>query len=550
MARINGGLLVVVAMVAMGAIVAGCPNEPLVVEPGGVGGVVCNPLTSRAEALARVSCSYADELDNEVVRETTTDENGAFRLSGIGVGNRTVVVEGAAFTSTFDVEVTSRQTVEIVDPACRDRPLEPGRGAIAGQICNRHTGELVTDAQITAVLADGAELSTQTSATDGTFTLSDVPAGTVVVSVVSADYRKTYVVEVVEGETVVVEQTTDCAVPDPLSTGFVTGTVCAPGTTDLPLEGAQVTIRYTGSDGSAYADGPFLTLEDGSFTIDPIGPTVATNVVVKVEKDDFSYTWNIERVNARVDDIDGVALTNEGECQPLQETTDRSYLVVQGQYDRIEDVLGRMGLQNVDLHDGVPLTLNWAEDLFQTQAIIDAYDVVFVNCGVEELEFARGLSANAVRNIRRYVEQGGSLYVSDWAYELIEQAFPEKIDFFGPDDEHDGAQVAIGGAYATRVIDPELAATVGETIDVDFQFQLGTVVSQVADDVTIYLEADMQYRKEVGGQVFADVLTDTPITVGFRHGLGKVIYTSFHQEQDESLDGPEDAVLRALVFAL
>jgi hypothetical protein len=537
-------------VLAMMTVVVGCPDEPLVVEPGGVGGVVCNPLTSRIEAQARVTCTYDDELGNSVVRETTTDDNGFFRLGGIGVGSRRIVVQAAAFTSTFDVDVVSRQTVELDDPACRDRPLVPGRGAIAGQVCNRHTGELVTDAEITVVLADGTELSTTTEATNGTFTLDDVPAGTVVVSIVSPDYRKTYVVDVVEGETVVVEQTTDCAVPDPLSTGFVTGKVCAPGTTNEPLAGAHVTIRYTGSDDTSYTDGPFITLDDGSFMIDPIGPTVATNAVVKVEKDDFSYSWNIERINARVDDIDGIDLTADIECQPLQETTDRAYLVVQGQYDRIEDVLDRMGLQNVDLHDGVPITLNWAEALFQTQAIIDGYDVVFINCGVEELELARGLSANAVRNIRRYVEQGGSLYVSDWAYEIIEQAFPEKIDFFGPDDEHDGAQVAIGGDYPTRVVDPELAATVGDTIDIDFQFQLGTVVSQVADDVTIYLEADMQYRKELGGQVIADVLTDTPITVGFRHGLGKVIYTSFHQEQDESLDGPEDAVLRSLVFSL
>ena len=87
-------------------------------------------------------------------------------------------------------------------------------------------------------------------------------------------------------------------------------------------------------------------------------------------------------------------------------------------------------------------------------------------------------------------------------------------------------------------------------MSIDFEFQLGTVVSNVADDVTIYLETDMQYRKELNGQTISDVLPNTPVTVGFRHGLGKVIYTSFHQEQGESLDGPEDAVLRYLVFEL
>jgi hypothetical protein len=536
-------------VVAMTAVVGCDPVEPLVIDPGGAEGVVCNPLTSRVEPGARVTCTYDDGTGGQIVRETTTDENGFFSLGGIGNGNQTIVIEAEAFDTTFDVTIASRETFQVVDPACRDQPLAPGLGRIAGQICNRHTGEVVTDAEISVTLVDDTVITTNTDPGTGNFDL-EVPAGTVVVSVLAADYRKTYVVEVIEGETVVVEQTTDCTLPDPLSTGFITGKLCAPGTTDQPLAGANVSVRYTGSDGTLYTDGPFVTLEDGSFIIDPIGPTVATNVVVKAEKDDFAFTWNVDRVSARVDDIDGVDLTADVACQPLLPDDDRAYLVVQGQYDRIEEVLSRMGLQNVDLHDGIPATLNWAESLFQTQDIINGYDVVFVNCGVEELEMARGLSANAVRNIRRYVEQGGSLYVSDWAYEIVEQAFPDKIDFFGPDDEHDGAQVAIGGAYQTRVIDGGLAEEVGDSMSIDFEFQLGTVVSQVADDVTIYLETDMQYRKEVGGETISDILPDTPVTVGFRHGLGKVIYTSFHQEQGESLDGPEDAVLRYLVFEL
>jgi hypothetical protein len=524
----------------------GCPDEVLVRDPGGVTGQICNPITGRPAENAQVRCTYVDEAGTAQVREATADELGNFSLAGIGDGTQTVEVTTPEFETSFSVTIASRQTALLEDPACRDLAPPPGQGLITGQICNRHTGEIVTDALITVVLADQTELTTNTNPNDGTFSIT-VPAGSVVVSVQAENYRKTYLVEVEDEGIHNVEQSTDCAIPDPLSTGFIVGKVCAPGTVDQPLVGAIITARYTGSDGSTYFEGPYESLEDGSFIIDPIGPTVATNVVVKAEKDDFVFSWNVDRVSARVDDIDGVNLSADVACQPLLPNDDRAYLVVEGQYDRIQDVLSRMGLENVDLHDGIPATLNWAEDLFQTQDIINGYDVVFVNCGVEELELARGLSANAVRNIRRYVEQGGSLYVSDWAYELIEQAFPEKIDFFGPDDVHDGAQVAIGGAYTARVIDPDLAAQVTDEMTINFQFQLGSVISQVADDVTIYLETDMQYRRD--GNI-ADILPDTPVTVGFRHGLGKVIFTSFHQEDDETLDGPEDAVLRYLVFEL
>ena len=537
--------LLVIGVSAL-APLGGCPDEVLVRDPGGVTGQICNPITGRPAENAQVRCSYTDEAGTEQVREATADELGNFSLAGIGDGTQTVEVTTPEFETSFSVTIASRQTALLEDPACRDLAPPPGQGLITGQICNHHTGEIVTDALITVVLADQTELTTNTNPDDGTFSIT-VPAGSVVVSVQAENDRKTYLVEVEDEGIHNVEQSTDCAIPDPLSTGFIVGKVCAPGTIDQPLVGAIITARYTGSDGSTYFEGPYESLEDGSFIVDPIGPTVATNVVVKAEKDDFEFSWNVDRVSARVDDIDGVNLTADVACQPLLPNDDRAYLVVEGQYDRIQDVLSRMGLENVDLHDGIPATLNWAEDLFQTQDIINGYDVVFVNCGVEELELARGLSANAVRNIRRYVEQGGSLYVSDWAYELIEQAFPEKIDFFGPDDVHDGAQVAIGGAYTARVIDPDLAAQVTDEMTINFQFQLGSVISQVADDVTIYLETDMQYRRD--GNI-ADILPDTPVTVGFRHGLGKVIFTSFHQEDDETLDGPEDAVLRYLVFEL
>ena len=527
---------------------AACQDEQLVIDPGGTSGQVCNPITGKPAGAAHISVTYIDEASGtEQLRETDADDEGGFELGGIGPGEHELVATTDAFTSRFPVSIASRATFPLVDTACNDRPGLPGTGTVGGQICNRHTGEVVTDATITVIAPDGTETVVQSDPATGNFSVSDVPEGTVVVSVTSPDYRKTYVVELEDGQDLIVEQSSDCAIPDPLFTGFVFGKVCAPGTNDQPLVGAEVRARWTGSDGDAYSEGPFVTLEDGSFIVDPIGPTLATNLVVTAEKDDFRFSWNVPVVNARVDDVDGIDLTADVGCQPLLPDDDRRYLVVEGQYDRIQDVLARMELDNVDLQDGVPADLTWAEELFATQEIIDDYDAVFVNCGVEELELATGLSQNAVRNIRRYVEQGGSLYVSDWAYELVEQAFPEKINFINADDVHDAAQVAVGGSYNVTVVDPELAAEVGNTMTIDFSFQLGTVISEVAPDVTIYLETDMQYRRE--GNI-ADVLPNTPVTVGFRHGLGQVIYTSFHQEEDETLDGPEDAVLRYLVFEL
>ena len=541
------GLSVLLGVVsAMG--LPACQDDVLILPPGNVSGQICNPITGRPEAGATMSISF-DDGGAPTTKEIVTDEDGLFELEGIASGPQTLVLTSPAFNAEYAVEVTTGQTLPFIDPACRDPATAPGEGKIGGQICNRHTGEVVKDATITVILADDTVLTAQTDPATGSFEM-DVPAGTIAVSVSSPGYSKSYIVEVVDGEVTVVEQSTDCAIPDPLSTGFIVGRVCAPGTADQPLVGARVTARYTGSDGSSYVETPVFTLEDGSFIIDPIGPTRATNVVVRAQKDDFAFTWNVPFVASRVDDPDGVNVTAGVACEPLVPDDSRRYLVVEGQYDRIQDVLSRMELSNVTLHDGIPSTLFWAEELFSTRDYINEFDVVFVNCGVEEIEFAQRLSPNALTNLRKYVEQGGSLYVSDWAYELVEQAFPDKINFINDDLEHDAAQVAIGGAYPTRVIDEGLQAVVGTSFEIDFAFQLGTVITEVAPDVTIYLEADMSFRRKVGGEFIADRLTNTPVTVGFKHGLGKVIYTSFHQEADEALDGPEDAVLRYLVFEL
>jgi hypothetical protein len=89
-----------------------------------------------------------------------------------------------------------------------------------------------------------------------------------------------------------------------------------------------------------------------------------------------------------------------------------------------------------------------------------------------------------------------------------------------------------------------------DSLDIDFTFQRGSIIVGVGDDVRKFLEADLQIATDAADPV----LDDTPVTVAFRHGRGRVIFTSFHQETEdgtaEVLDGPEDAVLRYLVFNL
>lgn len=543
------------------AVLTACPDEVLVVPPGGVVGQVCNPITGRQASGAKVSSTFETEGLGEQTKEATADDEGFFELNGLGTGSQTVKVETPEFTNTFTVNIESKKTAALTDPACRDLAPVPGTGTLVGQICNRHIGDVLKDAQIFLTFSDGTDNGglDRTDPETGNFEITEVPTGTTVVSVVGVSFRKTYVVEVTDGDVIVVEQAADCGAGPLLNTGLITGDLCDPETAGLPLVGAEVTASWQDGEGDTTEQVGTFTDDAGHFELESLDPD--DNITVRVvDERGFAFTWNVRagENGGPLQDLtvmpEGINLTAGQTCQPLLPDDGRRYLVVEGIYDRIEDALVRNGIQPEiePFPQGID---DWANNLFSNQERVSSFDVIFINCGAEDHELAvpGGLSAAARTGLKRYVEQGGSLYVSDWSYEFVEQVFPDRVDFFGPDATFDGAQQAVGGVYNARVLDDELQQSLGlSEFPISFSFQAGSIISQVAEGVTIYLETDMKYRHD-GRE---DILANTPVTVGFNAGLGRVIFTSFHQETNpedgttETLQGPEDDVLQYLIFDL
>ncbi|MBM4281541.1 MAG: carboxypeptidase regulatory-like domain-containing protein, partial [Deltaproteobacteria bacterium] len=88
------------------ALAAGCEEEPLVADPSGVAGNVCNPLTGVPAAYAEISCTYVDEVSgDERVRTTQADRNGFFTLAGIAIGERTIVARTPDFQREYQVTI-------------------------------------------------------------------------------------------------------------------------------------------------------------------------------------------------------------------------------------------------------------------------------------------------------------------------------------------------------------------------------------------------------------------------------------------------------------
>lgn len=545
--------LLPLSLLALVALLASCRDEELTNLAGGVTGQVCNPVTGRPAGGATVTANWVNPAtENAGSKDTTADENGFFSLGGMPVTTVDLTIANEEFSNTLPVEIEALEDTQLTDPACRDLPGEPGMGELVGQICNRHTGSFVTEGTVTVLLASGEELVADIDAT-GSFVMPDVPVGVHVVYVQAPGFQKTYQVEVVEGEpTLLEDQVVDCQPYDQLTTGMIVGTICGPSDTGgegEPLAGARVYVVQP-IDGILYED---ETLPDGSFIIAGI-PTPQSGLQVRAEKGGFVYTWDAVDVFSIADAPDGTNLTASVGCQELVPDDDRRYLVVQGTFDKIEQVLSRMGLSNVDLLEGVPADPSelWSTAAFSNYETLSNYDAVFVNCGISETDLVLGLNPAVKANLQRYIQEGGSLYVSDWAYDLIEQVWPERINFLGDDNLNSAAEHGEDGDYAADVLEPGLAEYVGaDNVNIGFNFGNFAIVSQLASGVTTYLRSDIQYRVNNG----VSTLTDVPVTVGFSDGAGRVIFTSFHQESDgdgntETLDGPEDLVLRYLIFSL
>jgi hypothetical protein len=549
-----------------------CNPPPLVTPTGTIDGIVCNPVTGQPVGGAELLVTYVNEAGIESTSSDTSDANGAFTMS-LPEGVHTVYVTTPAFNDDFEVTVVPLERTLLDEglTGCRDLAPLPGEGCLVGQICNIHTGEIVRDALITVETSGGQE-TTNTDPATGNYEIC-VEQGGFLLSYNGDGLTGNFSGNLEEGAIQVVgPQVAECNPPDSSVAGCVQGIVCEPGN-DVPLADADVYVTYQNPDDGAFVTITGSTNDDGEFFVCGIGPTPVINVTVRVESDrGFSYTWpdeDGEAVQVFSEDtrIDGTELTGPDDCQQVNvENPDdaKKFLVVTGSFDRIQDAMHRNNIHYItlangcaDSGDGAPVCSpgdQWTTNVFGDYELLASYDAVFINCGVNEGDWANGpIPLYAIENLRRYVsEAGGNLYVSDWAYEVIEQVWPDKIDFFNDDTVDDSAKQGAEQVVSARAVDPALRTWLTddsidpENVTIDFGFANGVIVQSVAADVTVYLEGDRQW----GPADAPELVVDAPITVGFQEGTGKVFYTSFHQEAEEEVNGPEDSVLNYVVVQL
>lgn len=325
--------------------------------------------------------------------------------------------------------------------------------------------------------------------------------------------------------------------PDPEDTYGISGRVCNPagGGDDGWVAGAYVYV-IVDEDGDGVEDwrSEDTTDSEGRFLLTGLPPGF---YLVQVEKGSFHTEFEVELEG-------GLYEIPEEECA-LEPPT---IAVVTGEYDHIEDILDALELEYTLVRGtsggGTPEFVNF----LRNPTLMEEFDMIFFNCGVSDYDWM-AYQTEISGNIRNYVDAGGSVYASDWAYYLVESAFSPKIDFFGEDSVYGSAQVGVDGPVMADVLDPVMQALLGGTsADINYDLGMWVVPQAVNTDVEILLEARVSALDLWTGSM--TVVPDAPIASRFDFGEGRVIYTSFHNEHQTGTTLDMMRILEEIVLSL
>jgi hypothetical protein len=317
------------------------------------------------------------------------------------------------------------------------------------------------------------------------------------------------------------------------------------------------------------------TAPDGSFGLTTKAPDNAKLIAVKGA---FRLEQTLSAANNGVLSLGAVALSSGDAAAPKM-------AVVTGRYDSIENILARLGYGEVDeggvlragtekfkIYDGnppersstyPPLTALFEDADNSGKADIFDFNIVFFNCGLDEASIATLANRDI---LRAYVQGGGRIYASDLAYDIVEQVFPEYIDFFGDDavpateaETPGAAELGLGGITVNATLDPTLMAWLrgvtcagGSCVQADDTVKIDGFLDGWA--VINGAHSGAIVRQWAQGPVAHAEVTGTvnkPLTMSFSAGAGRVTFTSYHNEA--AVGGelqPQQRILQYLVFEL
>lgn len=426
----------------------------------------------------------------------------------------------------------------------------------------------------------------------------------------------------------------------------VSGSALAANGTD-PISGATVFIRGSGTALTVDSKSIVTTTCSGGEVTCPDAPEGSCAVVCSCA--DGTYVLDTSECPADSETIEyckgsfcGSATLdcadNPDSCTAniVGSTTSGStanIAVVTGSFDEIQNALAKLGFGTVDdfgrlelgsesfdLYNGdgsLPAEYPASSELFGDLDKMNEYDIIFINCGSDEdpaaltvmqalvaevgkeqahalyhLAGLKAVSAGLAARVRSYVEGGGTLYVTDLAYDFVEQSIPEFMDFEGGGTDPataetpDTAQTGNSGIVSDATVLDGTMRDFLETIDsnsIDSASAPGNdCTTSSTPNTTSLLDASGdkirigdflsgwgvmdQKHTGAGADTFvwiegpvdffdADTFTPQddvvrPLTASKRVGSGCVLYSSYHTSHScpTTFFWPQERVLQYLVF--
>ena len=351
----------------------------------------------------------------------------------------------------------------------------------------------------------------------------------------------------------------DAAPPEDLTPkGKWTGKVVTPAG-DIPIAGALVYLTQKKPD--PIPTGNFcdacvalektvpqtLTKFDGTFelTANRLGKQF-----VVIQKGQFRRVVEIE---VKLGDV---AMSKSDTILPTRSNTSTgdtvpSILVLDTNYDDIEETLGRLGVGTIEKADQATRLA-----LLKDPARLAKYQIIFLPCGTCA---TRGgifpanddaLDATVQKNLKEWVQKGGKLYVTDFAYSFINETWKDYVTF-APNrgcesDDYD---------TPANIQDPGLKEWLDGQNDKTFTFENAWIKIDRVNEVTV--PDATGGTKRIVPKVWAsglDAGRNRPMTVSFEDRCGRVLYSAYHTEGSAGGSGggllPQEKALMYVLFEM
>lgn len=351
----------------------------------------------------------------------------------------------------------------------------------------------------------------------------------------------------------------DMDIPDmpPLEcgTGGVIGLACTPSG-DV-LAAADVTITGTDCATGQPFEMVVRTSADGTYEFADV-PSGAHNLNISTgsfsgDSGVFVRAGEVTDLSSAVDKVclDGTAV---------------NIAVVGGAYDAVEDLVTGLNL-TYDQKGDDNANLTAARTFLSNPNEMANYDIIFLNCG--ELygrlgplfPFQQDPRPQIVNNLRNFVNNGGSIYASDWAFPWVEMAFGDVLDMLGVEGDGNGSKMGFAPQTVTAdVLTTDLQTILGRnTATIAFPHNPPAVVNTnwvvlegVGPQTVNQIRADVQLCSTPSNCSTAGATQSAaPLLVTWKAPSGgTVVFTSFHNKRQATLNQDMELILRYLIFQL